>query len=276
MCVRITHSILHDDIVGDAPAPTARRRTAVTQASSASLAKVIARGETRRRAGTLVGGRVVRALGKPECSRVRIRSAGGRLCCGWWSGSCLGLSSEFSVIAGSYLLWCWRLPPPRSPRSARSSRRSLKILDTTTFAFFFFVLVSVVGFRWMVLATHMSLLVNMTLTAIAWGSLLAGTPFTIQSSREQVAPNFGTRRSSSASTDTSPLFGASTSSSRCWFRSTGRSRAIRPRVALRVGSLSLGAAVFTVYFPAWYRARAIEPGGGQRARIAFERPPFCE
>ena len=42
----------------------------------------------------------------------------------------------------------------------------------------------------MVLATYMSLLVNVTLTAIAWGSLLAGTPFTIQYAREQVAPEF--------------------------------------------------------------------------------------
>jgi hypothetical protein len=40
----------------------------------------------------------------------------------------------------------------------------------------------------MVLATYMSLLVNVTLTAIAWGSLLTSTPFTIQYAREQVAP----------------------------------------------------------------------------------------
>jgi hypothetical protein len=51
--------------------------------------------------------------------------------------------------------------------------RSLKILDTTTFAFFLFVLVGVFGFHWMILATYMSLLVNVTLTAIASGSLLA-------------------------------------------------------------------------------------------------------
>jgi hypothetical protein len=68
--------------------------------------------------------------------------------------------------------------------------RSLKILDTTTFAFFLFVLVGVFGFHWMILATYMSLLVNVTLTAIAWGSLLAGTPFTIQYAREQVAAEF--------------------------------------------------------------------------------------
>jgi hypothetical protein len=43
-------------------------------------------------------------------------------------------------------------------RQVRS--RSLKILDTTTFVFFFFALVVVAGFRWMVLATYMSLLVQ--------------------------------------------------------------------------------------------------------------------
>ena len=36
------------------------------------------------------------------------------------------------------------------------SRGSLKILDTTTFAFFLFVLVSVVGFRWMACDPHVA------------------------------------------------------------------------------------------------------------------------
>ena len=68
--------------------------------------------------------------------------------------------------------------------------RSLKILDIATFAFFLFVLAGVISSRWMVLATYMSLLVNITLTAIAWGSLLVGTPLTIQYAREQIAPEF--------------------------------------------------------------------------------------
>ena len=66
--------------------------------------------------------------------------------------------------------------------------RSLKILDTITFAFFVFVTLGLIGFGWMFLAIHMSLLVNVILTAVAWGSLLAGAPFTIQYAREQVAP----------------------------------------------------------------------------------------
>jgi all-trans-retinol 13,14-reductase len=64
--------------------------------------------------------------------------------------------------------------------------RSPKILDTITFAFFVLAAVGVIGFGWMVLGIYMTLLVNVTLMAIASGSLLAGTPFTIQYAREQV------------------------------------------------------------------------------------------
>ncbi len=46
------------------------------------------------------------------------------------------------------------------------------------------MVVAVVGLGWMTPATYMSLLVNVTLMAIAWGSLLAGVPFTIQYARE--------------------------------------------------------------------------------------------
>ena len=143
------------------------------------------------------------------------------------------------------------------------SRRSLKILDTTTFAFFLFVLVSVVGFRWMVLATHMSLLVNVTLTAIAWGSLLAGTPFTIQYAREQVAPEFWN----------SPLFiRINQYITAVWgldfflsmlvslYRQESGDQSLVSHYAWVL--FSLGAAVFTVYFPAWYRARAMSPAAG--------------
>jgi all-trans-retinol 13,14-reductase len=63
-----------------------------------------------------------------------------------------------------------------------------KLLDTVTFAFFAFVAIGVLGFGRMILATYMTLLVNVTLMTIAWGSLLAGAPFTIQYAREQVPP----------------------------------------------------------------------------------------
>ena len=66
--------------------------------------------------------------------------------------------------------------------------RSPKLLDTVTFAFFVFVAIGLFGFGWMILATYMTLLVNVTLMAIAWGSLLFGAPFTIQYAREQAPP----------------------------------------------------------------------------------------
>ena len=101
---------------------------------------------------------------------------------------------------------------------------------------------------------HVALLVNITLMSIAWGSLLAGMPFTIQYARDQVAPEFwGIRHSSSASISTSPGSGASTSSCRRLFRSIGMPQAIRVWYRNTHGfSFSLGAAIFTVYFPPWY------------------------
>jgi all-trans-retinol 13,14-reductase len=136
--------------------------------------------------------------------------------------------------------------------------RSLKILDTTTFAFFLFVLVGVFGFHWMILATYMSLLVNVTLTAIAWGSLLAGTPFTIQYAREQVAAEFWH----------SPLFIRTNQYiTAVWgfdfflsalislYREVSGDKSLASQYAWVL--FSLGAALFTVYFPPWYRARTL-------------------
>jgi uncharacterized membrane protein len=141
-------------------------------------------------------------------------------------------------------------------------RRSLKILDTVTFAFFVFVVVGVIGFRWMILATYMSLLVNLTLMAIAWGSLLAGTPFTIQYAREQVAPEFWH----------APLFiRINQCITAVWgldfflsaivslYRRASGDTSLASQYAWVL--FSVGAALFTVYFPGWYRARALGPMG---------------
>jgi uncharacterized membrane protein len=135
---------------------------------------------------------------------------------------------------------------------------SPKILDTVTFAFFVFVTVGVIGFGWTVLGTYMTLLVNVTLTAIAWGSLLAGTPFTIQYAREQVPQEFWR----------SPLFiRINQVITAVW----GLAFFLSALVSLYrhvTGDTDLaaqyawilflvGAALFTAYFPGWYRARAL-------------------
>jgi uncharacterized membrane protein len=140
--------------------------------------------------------------------------------------------------------------------------RSLKILDTVTFAFFLFVAIGVIGFRWMVLGIYMSLLVNVTLMAIAWGSLLAGVPFTIQYAREQVAQEFWH----------TPLFiRINQSITAVWgldfflsalvslYRHETGDRSLISQYAWVL--FSLGAALFTVYFPTWYRARALRSAG---------------
>lgn len=143
--------------------------------------------------------------------------------------------------------------------------RSLKILDTVTFAFFVFVVVGLVGFGWMILATYMTLLVNLTLMAIAWGSLLAGTPFTIQYAREQVAPEFWH----------TPLFiRINQYITAIWgldfflcalvslYRHATGDKGLASQYAWVL--FSVGAVLFTVYFPPWYRARALRAATSRR------------
>jgi uncharacterized membrane protein len=147
--------------------------------------------------------------------------------------------------------------------------RSPKILDAVTFAFFLFVAVGVIGFGWMILATYMTLLVNVTLMAIAWGSLLVGMPFTIQYAREQVPQGLWR----------SPVFirinqiitavwglDFSLSALVSLYRHATGDTSLASEYAWVL--FSVGAAVFTVYFPDWYRARALRPadsGGGSPA-----------
>jgi all-trans-retinol 13,14-reductase len=139
---------------------------------------------------------------------------------------------------------------------------SPKILDTVTFAFFVFVAVGLLGFGWMILATYMTLLVNVTLMAIAWGSLLAGTPFTIQYAREQVPQEYWS----------SPLFirinqlitavwgvDFCLSAVASLYRHATGDTSLASQYAWVLFSVS--AALFTVYFPDWYRARALGPAG---------------
>ncbi len=140
-------------------------------------------------------------------------------------------------------------------------RRSLKILDAVTFAFFVFVVVGVIGFRWMILATYMSPLVNVTLMAVAWGSLLAGAPFTIQYAREQVAPEFWhtplfirINQCITAVWGLDFFLSAVVSVYRYASGDTG--------LASQYASIffSGSALLFTVYFPGWYRTRVARPG----------------
>jgi len=136
--------------------------------------------------------------------------------------------------------------------------RSLKILDTVTLVFFIFIAVGVIGFHWMILATYMTILVNVTLMAVAWGSLLSGIPFTIQYAREQVAPEFWH----------TPLFlrinqyitgvwglGFLLSALVSFYRHATGNKSLASQYASVV--LMLGAMLFTVYFPPWYRARVL-------------------
>jgi uncharacterized membrane protein len=135
---------------------------------------------------------------------------------------------------------------------------SLKILDAVTFAFFVFIAVGLIGFGWTILATYMTLIVNLTLMAVAWGSLIVGAPFTIQYAREQTRPEVWK----------TPLFlRINQAITAVW----GLSFFLSAMISLyrhatgddslwtRYGWVLLSAAAlaFTVFFPDWWRARAL-------------------
>jgi all-trans-retinol 13,14-reductase len=134
---------------------------------------------------------------------------------------------------------------------------SLKILDAVTLVFFVFIAVGLIAFRWTFLATYMTLIVNLTLMALAWGSLIAGAPFTIQYAREQTPPEVWHTplfiRINQAITAVWGLDFFLSALISLYRHATGDAG-----LAWRFASvvLSAAAALFTVYFPDWCRARA--------------------
>jgi all-trans-retinol 13,14-reductase len=138
--------------------------------------------------------------------------------------------------------------------------RTLKILDTVTLAFFVFVAIGILGLGWMMLATYMTLLVNATLAAVAWGSLIAGTPFTIQYAREEVAPEFWhTPLFMRINRYITAVWGLDFSLSALvsLYRHAGGEQGFATQYLWVF--FSIGAALFTIRFPNWYRTRALRP-----------------
>jgi hypothetical protein len=135
---------------------------------------------------------------------------------------------------------------------------SLKILDAVTFAFFVFIAVGLIGSGWTILATYMTLLVNLTLMAIAWGSLIVGAPFTIQYAREQTPPEvWHLPLFLRINQEITAVWGLNFFLSALIFlyRHTTGDDSVAARYAWVL--LSVAAVVFTVYYPEWRRARAI-------------------
>lgn len=136
--------------------------------------------------------------------------------------------------------------------------RTLKVLDTVTLAFFIFIAIGLIGLHWMILATYMTLFVNLTLMLVAWGSLLAGVPFTIQYAREQVAPEFWhTPLFLRINQYITAVWGLDffLSALLSFYRHRTGDRSLASQYA-SVAFL-VGALLFTIYFPPWYRARVL-------------------
>ena len=135
---------------------------------------------------------------------------------------------------------------------------SLKILDAVTLAFFVFITIGLIGFGLTILATYMTLIVNLTLMAVAWGSLIVGAPFTIQYAREQTPPEVWRTplflRINQAITAVWGLDFFLSALISLYRHATGDD-SFWTRYAWVL--LSAAALAFTVYFPDWQRARAL-------------------
>jgi len=145
---------------------------------------------------------------------------------------------------------------------------SVKILDAVTFAFFVFIAIGLIGFGWTIVSIYMTLIVNLVLMAVAWGSLIVGAPFTIQYAREQTPPEVWT----------TPLFlHINQAITAVWGLSFFLSAVLSLyRHATSDDSLvaqyawvvfTAAALIFTVYYPDWRRARALRaaaPPAGSR------------
>ena len=147
-------------------------------------------------------------------------------------------------------------------------RAAPKILDTVTFLFFAVMVVGIVICHWWVLAIYMSLLVNVTLTAITLGSLALGSPFTMQYAREEVPREYWDspiflriNQYITAVWGTDFLLSTLVS---IFHRVTGTSGFLIHNAWV---IFAIPAALFTVYFPPWYRRRV-------RAAVPQERAPY--
>jgi hypothetical protein len=67
-------------------------------------------------------------------------------------------------------------------------RRNPKLLELISVGFFSFDFVALYFLHWTAIGHHQGLLVHLILAATAWGSLLVGSPFTLQYAREEVPP----------------------------------------------------------------------------------------
>jgi all-trans-retinol 13,14-reductase len=67
-------------------------------------------------------------------------------------------------------------------------RRNPKILEMISLCFFIFDFVALYFMHWAAIGHHQGLIVHLLLAAIAWGSLLAGNPFTLPYARESAPP----------------------------------------------------------------------------------------
>ena len=67
-------------------------------------------------------------------------------------------------------------------------RRNPKILELVSLSFFTFDFVALYFLHWAAIGHHQGLIVHLLLAATAWGSLLAGNPFTLPYARESAPP----------------------------------------------------------------------------------------
>jgi hypothetical protein len=153
-------------------------------------------------------------------------------------------------------------------------RRNPKILELVSFSFFTFDFVALYFLHWRAIGHHQGLLVHLLLAATAWGSLLAGSPFTLQYAREGVPPE---RWNLPSFVRTNQLITAVWGTDFILQAMVLEWQAAKGGVLPSVISTTLTASAlaFTMWYPGWVRrqAAAHAPAASQSAPAAKETAP---
>lgn len=139
-----------------------------------------------------------------------------------------------------------------------SHRRNPKILELVSLGFFLLDFAALYLLRCEVVARHQGLIVHLILAATAWGSLVAGTPFTLQYARE-AAPRERWHERSFLLVNRwiTAVWGADFILQAAvleWQAARGGFLPSLISVCLTAGSLA-----FTITFPGWMRRRNLSP-----------------
>ncbi len=134
--------------------------------------------------------------------------------------------------------------------------RRIKIIEVVGLVFFFLLTMLLLVFRLKFLAPHIGLMVHTVLALTAWGSLLLGTPFTIQYAKETVDEKYWqTPLFKKVNQLITATWGVDFVLQAIIFELNAFSR--WEYWGWISATLTIATVIFTLKFPAWYRKRVL-------------------